>query len=129
MVLRGRPLFALSRTYIVSDVSHAGFKSVDFGWGEAVYGGAGQGGEGADPRGADPRRDQLLLQVQERQGGGEHRGAYQPAQGRHGQVPARGRRPHRRDLAARDRASAHSKKDPKEYNIYFDGEWINSYIS
>jgi hypothetical protein len=49
MVLRGRPLFALSRTYIVSDVSHAGFKSVDFGWGEAVYGGPAKGGEGPLP--------------------------------------------------------------------------------
>lgn len=46
MVLTGRPLFAVSRTYIVSDVSHAGFKSVDFGWGEAVYGGPAKGGEG-----------------------------------------------------------------------------------
>uniref|UniRef100_A0A0E0AE82 Uncharacterized protein n=1 Tax=Oryza glumipatula TaxID=40148 RepID=A0A0E0AE82_9ORYZ len=46
MVVAGRPLFALSRTYIVSDVSHAGFKSVDFGWGEAVYGGPAKGGEG-----------------------------------------------------------------------------------
>ncbi|KAK1611652.1 hypothetical protein QYE76_035325 [Lolium multiflorum] len=49
MVLRGRPLFALSRTYIVSDVSHAGFKSVDFGWGEPVYGGPAKGGEGPLP--------------------------------------------------------------------------------
>ncbi|KAL6603289.1 hypothetical protein ACP70R_043650 [Stipagrostis hirtigluma subsp. patula] len=49
MVLTGRPLFALSRTYIVSDVSHAGFKSVDFGWGEAVYGGPAKGGEGPFP--------------------------------------------------------------------------------
>jgi hypothetical protein len=49
MVLTGRPLFALSRTYIVSDVSHAGFKSVDFGWGEAVYGGPAKGGEGPLP--------------------------------------------------------------------------------
>jgi hypothetical protein len=49
MVLEGRPLFALSRTYIVSDVSHAGFKSVDFGWGEAVYGGPAKGGEGPLP--------------------------------------------------------------------------------
>ncbi|CAN6206716.1 unnamed protein product [Urochloa humidicola] len=49
MVLDGRPLFALSRTYIVSDVSHAGFKSVDFGWGEAVYGGPAKGGEGPFP--------------------------------------------------------------------------------
>uniref|UniRef100_A0A0D9WU12 Uncharacterized protein n=1 Tax=Leersia perrieri TaxID=77586 RepID=A0A0D9WU12_9ORYZ len=46
MVIAGRPLFTLTRTYIVSDVSHAGFKSVDFGWGEAVYGGPAKGGEG-----------------------------------------------------------------------------------
>lgn len=49
MVLRGRPLFALARTYIVSDVSHAGFKSVDFGWGAPVYGGPAKGGEGPLP--------------------------------------------------------------------------------
>jgi hypothetical protein len=49
MVLTGRPLFEVSRTYIVSDVSHAGFKSVDFGWGEAVYGGPAKGGEGPLP--------------------------------------------------------------------------------
>ncbi|KAJ1260981.1 hypothetical protein BS78_10G273200 [Paspalum vaginatum] len=49
MVLEGRPLFALSRTYIVSDISHAGFKSIDFGWGEAVYGGPAKGGEGPLP--------------------------------------------------------------------------------
>ncbi|XP_072994980.1 benzyl alcohol O-benzoyltransferase-like [Typha latifolia] len=46
MVLRGRPLFNILRTYIVSDISHAGFKDVDFGWGEAVYGGPAKGGEG-----------------------------------------------------------------------------------
>uniref|UniRef100_A0A453SLX2 Uncharacterized protein n=1 Tax=Aegilops tauschii subsp. strangulata TaxID=200361 RepID=A0A453SLX2_AEGTS len=46
---RGRPLFTLSQTYIVSDVSHAGFKSVDFGWGEAVYGGPAKDGEGPIP--------------------------------------------------------------------------------
>lgn len=49
MVSRGRPLFALTRTYIVSDVSHAGFKSVDFGWGEPLYGGPAKGGEGPLP--------------------------------------------------------------------------------
>ncbi|KAM0844159.1 hypothetical protein ACQ4PT_057250 [Festuca glaucescens] len=49
MVITGRPMFALSRAYIVSDVSHAGFKAVDFGWGEAVYGGPAKGGEGPVP--------------------------------------------------------------------------------
>ncbi|TVU10659.1 hypothetical protein EJB05_44203, partial [Eragrostis curvula] len=49
MVLTGRPLFALTRTYIVSDLSHAGFKNMDFGWGEAVYGGPAKGGEGPFP--------------------------------------------------------------------------------
>ncbi|KAG8099714.1 hypothetical protein GUJ93_ZPchr0013g34094 [Zizania palustris] len=40
MVQRGRPRFGrASRTYLVSDVTRAGFESVDFGWGEAVYGG------------------------------------------------------------------------------------------
>uniref|UniRef100_J3MHJ2 Benzyl alcohol O-benzoyltransferase n=1 Tax=Oryza brachyantha TaxID=4533 RepID=J3MHJ2_ORYBR len=46
MVVAGRPPFVMSRTYLVSDVSHAGFKSVDFGWGEAVYGGPAKVGEG-----------------------------------------------------------------------------------
>uniref|UniRef100_M8C3V7 Uncharacterized protein n=1 Tax=Aegilops tauschii TaxID=37682 RepID=M8C3V7_AEGTA len=41
--------YALELTYIVSDVSHAGFKSVDFGWGEAVYGGPAKDGEGPIP--------------------------------------------------------------------------------
>ncbi|GJN34753.1 hypothetical protein PR202_gb23448 [Eleusine coracana subsp. coracana] len=49
MVLTGRPLFTLTRTYIVSNLSHAGFKSMDFGWGEAVYGGPAKGGEGPFP--------------------------------------------------------------------------------
>uniref|UniRef100_A0ACD5YIA6 Uncharacterized protein n=1 Tax=Avena sativa TaxID=4498 RepID=A0ACD5YIA6_AVESA len=49
MVLCGRPLFALARTYIVSDISHAEFKSVDFGWGAPVYGGPAKGGEGRLP--------------------------------------------------------------------------------
>uniref|UniRef100_A0A453SM13 Uncharacterized protein n=1 Tax=Aegilops tauschii subsp. strangulata TaxID=200361 RepID=A0A453SM13_AEGTS len=39
-------------------------------------GGVRRAGQGR--RGADPRRDQLLLQVQERQGRGGHRGAHQP---------------------------------------------------
>ncbi|XP_010941427.3 benzyl alcohol O-benzoyltransferase-like [Elaeis guineensis] len=49
MVLQGRPHFAMARTYLVSDVTRAGFEAVDFGWGEGVYGGpasAGIGGAG-----------------------------------------------------------------------------------
>lgn len=40
MVEHGRPRFGrAARTYLVSDVTRAGFESVDFGWGEDVYGG------------------------------------------------------------------------------------------
>jgi len=49
MVLTGRPICPLTRTNIVSDVSHAGFKTIDFGWGEAVYGGPAKAGEGPVP--------------------------------------------------------------------------------
>ncbi|XP_008779984.2 benzyl alcohol O-benzoyltransferase-like [Phoenix dactylifera] len=49
MVLRGRPHFAMARTYLVSDVTRAGFEAVDFGWGEGVYGGPASAGVGAVP--------------------------------------------------------------------------------
>ncbi|KAJ6379717.1 hypothetical protein OIU76_016376 [Salix suchowensis] len=39
MVLRGRPLFTVPGTYIVSDLRRAGLEKVDFGWGDAIYGG------------------------------------------------------------------------------------------
>ncbi|KAB5529690.1 hypothetical protein DKX38_019771 [Salix brachista] len=39
MVLRGRPLFTVAGTYIVSDLRRAGLEKVDFGWRDAIYGG------------------------------------------------------------------------------------------
>ncbi|XP_047950987.1 benzyl alcohol O-benzoyltransferase-like [Salvia hispanica] len=44
MVIRNRPHFSVARTYLVSDVRHAGFRKVDFGWGKPVYGGPAEGG-------------------------------------------------------------------------------------
>ncbi|KAL7000254.1 Benzyl alcohol O-benzoyltransferase [Sarracenia purpurea var. burkii] len=49
MVIKGRPHFAGVRTYLVSDVTRAGFEEVDFGWGKAVYGGPAKGGVGVIP--------------------------------------------------------------------------------
>ncbi|CAM8933559.1 unnamed protein product [Rhodiola kirilowii] len=49
MVLNNRPHFTAVRTYLVSDVTRAGFENVDFGWGKAAYGGPAKGGVGAIP--------------------------------------------------------------------------------
>ena len=44
MVSRGRPLFTVVRSCIVSDVRHLGFEEVDFGWGKPVYSGPAKAG-------------------------------------------------------------------------------------
>ncbi|XP_043708157.1 benzyl alcohol O-benzoyltransferase-like [Telopea speciosissima] len=49
MVMKGRPHFTLVRTYVASDLTRAGFRDVDFGWGKAIYGGAAKGGVGTNP--------------------------------------------------------------------------------
>jgi hypothetical protein len=49
MVRRGRPHFAVARAYLVSDVSKAGFRDIDFGWGRPVYAGPAKGSVGTTP--------------------------------------------------------------------------------
>ncbi|KAJ1417060.1 Transferase, partial [Sesbania bispinosa] len=49
MVLKGQCLFTSVRSCIVSDLTRARFREVDFGWGKAVYGGVAKGGAGPFP--------------------------------------------------------------------------------
>ncbi|KAF4361676.1 hypothetical protein F8388_014264 [Cannabis sativa] len=49
MVSKGRPHFSVVRSYLVSDLTHAGFGDVDVGWGKAVFGGTANGAAGAIP--------------------------------------------------------------------------------
>ncbi|XP_061340487.1 benzyl alcohol O-benzoyltransferase-like [Gastrolobium bilobum] len=49
MVTKGRCLFTTVNSCIVSDLTRARFREVDFGWGKAVYGGLAKGGAGAFP--------------------------------------------------------------------------------
>ncbi|KAL0423361.1 UNVERIFIED_CONTAM: Benzyl alcohol O-benzoyltransferase [Sesamum radiatum] len=50
MVIKGRPHFAADvQTYIVSDVTHLGSDSLDYGWGTPVFGVPAKGGVGVIP--------------------------------------------------------------------------------
>ncbi|GAU11595.1 hypothetical protein TSUD_345870 [Trifolium subterraneum] len=49
MVIKERCLFTTIGSCIISDLTRAKFREVNFGWGEAVYGGVGKGGAGPFP--------------------------------------------------------------------------------
>ncbi|RDX62709.1 Benzyl alcohol O-benzoyltransferase, partial [Mucuna pruriens] len=49
LVTKGRCLFTTIRSCIVSDLTRARFREVNFGWGNAVYAGPASGGAGAFP--------------------------------------------------------------------------------
>ncbi|XP_059458324.1 benzyl alcohol O-benzoyltransferase-like [Corylus avellana] len=49
MVINNRPHYTVVRSYLVSDVTRAGFRDVDFGWGKAAYAGPAKGGVGVIP--------------------------------------------------------------------------------
>ncbi|KAK7258735.1 hypothetical protein RIF29_24318 [Crotalaria pallida] len=49
MVTKGRPLFTTARSFFVSNLTHFGFREMDFGWGKPVYGGIAKGGAGNFP--------------------------------------------------------------------------------
>ncbi|KAL1313093.1 hypothetical protein HN51_039664 [Arachis hypogaea] len=46
LVTKGRPLFTTVGSCIVSNLTRAGLREVDFGWGNALYGGVFEGGAG-----------------------------------------------------------------------------------
>nr|GMD82643.1 benzyl alcohol O-benzoyltransferase-like [Ipomoea batatas]GMD97907.1 benzyl alcohol O-benzoyltransferase-like [Ipomoea batatas] len=43
LVIKGRPGYNMTRTYLVSDVTRAGLSEFDFGWGKPRYGGPAKG--------------------------------------------------------------------------------------
>ncbi|KAI5424183.1 hypothetical protein KIW84_030411 [Lathyrus oleraceus] len=49
MVIKERCLFTTVNSCIISDLTRAKFREVNFGWGEGVYGGVAQGGAGPFP--------------------------------------------------------------------------------
>ncbi|XP_057453911.1 benzyl alcohol O-benzoyltransferase-like isoform X3 [Lotus japonicus] len=49
MAIKGRPHFSMEKSFLVSDLKLAGFRRVDFGWGNAIYGGLAKGGIGPIP--------------------------------------------------------------------------------
>uniref|UniRef100_A0ACD5XYN4 Uncharacterized protein n=1 Tax=Avena sativa TaxID=4498 RepID=A0ACD5XYN4_AVESA len=49
MVRRGRPHFAVANAYLVSDVSKAGIRDLDYGWEKSAYTGPAKGGVGVIP--------------------------------------------------------------------------------
>ncbi|KAJ1431397.1 Transferase [Sesbania bispinosa] len=49
MEIKGRPCFTRLGSFMVSDLSKAALRDVDFGWGKAVYGGLAKGGLGDIP--------------------------------------------------------------------------------
>ncbi|KAJ4954009.1 hypothetical protein NE237_030841 [Protea cynaroides] len=46
LVFKGSPSITTVKTFGISDLRHAGFREVDFGWGQAMYGGPALGKEG-----------------------------------------------------------------------------------
>ncbi|XP_057459084.1 benzyl alcohol O-benzoyltransferase-like [Lotus japonicus] len=49
MAIKGRPQFIMENSFLVSDLKLAGFRQVNFGWGNAIYGGLSKGGIGPVP--------------------------------------------------------------------------------